>query len=296
MTYERATKGTSSKSGTTKGAKVSASSSDQWQQPELVTDEKDYQVTKGYYEGMKSEEKYRNAEPVVTEMKFVEGSHQYDTPLGEKAMAYLQGGEIPIVKVDMQIDENIEEIDDPLAEMNKRLKEGQERAKKLQENMESTADAFFAAGSAASAFGNDSLAGVFNSMGAIAELIPKFQALATAEAVEGAAKVPWPGNIPAMFTALASVVSIFAQIKNFAEGGPIIPGTDFQDGIVARVSSGEMVMNQADQKRLYNSIHSGRGLGAGSGSRTVINGEQIITVANNYGKRTGRGEIVFQRG
>ena len=62
------------------------------------------------------------------------------------------------------------------------------------------------------------------------------------------------------------------------------------DGITARVSSGEMIMNEADQKKLYNAIHSGN-LGGG-GSKTVVTGEQIVTVINNYGKRTGKGVIL----
>lgn len=77
---------------------------------------------------------------------------------------------------------------------------------------------------------------------------------------------------------------------SFASGG-IVPGSNYYDGITARVSSGEMIINQADQKRLFDAIHSGA-MGGGS-AQTIINGEQLITVINNTGRRKGRGELLF---
>ena len=77
---------------------------------------------------------------------------------------------------------------------------------------------------------------------------------------------------------------------SFASGG-IVPGSNYYDGITARVSSGEMIINQADQKRLFDSIHTGN-IGGGGGPARVT-GEQIILAINNYGRRTGRGELLF---
>lgn len=77
---------------------------------------------------------------------------------------------------------------------------------------------------------------------------------------------------------------------SFASGG-IVPGSNYYDGITARVSSGEMIINEADQKRLFDSIHTGN-IGGGGGPARVT-GEQIILAINNYGRRTGRGELLF---
>ena len=90
--------------------------------------------------------------------------------------------------------------------------------------------------------------------------------------------------------AVASTLAALTQIPSFAEGG-VVPGANFRDGIAARLSSGEMVINPADQKKLFDSIHSGN-LGGGGSARSVITGEQIVTVVNNYGRRTGRGTIL----
>ena len=139
--------------------------------------------------------------------------------------------------------------------------------------------------------------------GAVAQAIPaidtliaaqKAQANANAEsAVSGAASsvssIPFIGPMLAV-AAAASVLAAIMNVPNFAEGGNVIGGSNYMDGITARVSSGEMIMNEADQKKLYNAIHSGE-LGGGS-SRTVVTGEQIVTVVNNYGKRTGKGVIL----
>lgn len=139
--------------------------------------------------------------------------------------------------------------------------------------------------------------------GTIVSAIPAIEALTASQmiqanantkaAVSGAASsvanIPIVGPMLAV-SAVASVLAAIMNIPNFAEGG-IVGGHNYMDGITARVSSGEMFINEADQKKLYDSIHSGD-LGGGNSGRTVITGEQIVTVVNNYGKRTGKGVIL----
>lgn len=120
-------------------------------------------------------------------------------------------------------------------------------------------------------------------------LIPAKTAEGAASAGAEAAKTPFVGWL-LVGGAIASALAAFASIPNFAEGG-VVPGSNFRDGIAARLSSGEMVINPADQKKLFDSIHSGN-LGGGGSTRSVITGEQIVTVVNNYGRRTGRGTIL----
>lgn len=112
---------------------------------------------------------------------------------------------------------------------------------------------------------------------------------ATTGAASSVASIPFVGAIMAV-AAVASVIAAIMSVPSFAEGG-VIGGTNYMDGITARVSSGEMIMNEADQKKLYNAIHSGN-LGGGGGGKAIVTGEQIVTVINNYGKRTGKGVIL----
>lgn len=153
-------------------------------------------------------------------------------------------------------------------------------------------------GNALSSMNNDILSYIGGTISAMAQIIQVVQTLTaakSAEAVATQATQKWPMNIVAITSTIAAITSAMASVRsigNFAEGG-IVGGTNYQDGITARVSSGEMFINQADQKKLYDSIHSGN-LGGGSG-RAVITGEQIVIATNNWGKRTGRGELLFSK-
>lgn len=160
------------------------------------------------------------------------------------------------------------------------------------------AGAFGQLGSAMSGAGGDAFTAAGAIMQAVASAAPAFVTLtssaATAAGAEAVAETPTlAGKIAAAATITATLISLVSTLKNvgsYAEGG-IIPGHNFTDGITARVSSGEMVINEADQKRLYDSIHSGN-FNRGGGGNSVITGEQIVTVINSYGRRTGRGEIL----
>lgn len=123
----------------------------------------------------------------------------------------------------------------------------------------------------------------------IRQVVAAKTAEGAASAGAEAAKTPFVGWL-LVGGAVMSALAAFAAIPSFAEGG-VVPGSNFRDGIAARLSSGEMVINPADQKKLFDNIHSGN-LGGGGSARSVITGEQIVTVVNNYGRRTGRGTIL----
>lgn len=97
------------------------------------------------------------------------------------------------------------------------------------------------------------------------------------------------GGVGSIFS---GIVSLFGGMA-FADGG-IVRGQQYNDGIVARVSSGEMIINQADQKRLFNSIRQGN-TGGGGMVRMTLRGEDLISAINNYGSRSGQGKVKFER-
>lgn len=123
---------------------------------------------------------------------------------------------------------------------------------------------------------------------AVRSVVAAKTAEAAASGAAEAAKTPLVGWLM-VGGAIASVLAAMASIPSFATGG-IVGGSNYTDGITARVSSGEMVINAADQKKLFEQIHSG-GI-VGGGGRAVVTGEQIVLAVNNYGKRTGRGELI----
>ena len=223
-------------------------------------------------------------------MPVVVGQINYDTPLGGKVLKWMNGEDIPIVKVPIEIeDENIEEAPLPITKQSVKDVDDYVSSINALSNVMTALNTKTVEGAA----GWLSWAGSLMTASAMAvDSIRKVVEAKTAEtavkAASSAAETPFVGWM-LVGGAVMSALAAMASIPSFAEGG-VVPGSNFRDGIAARLSSGEMVINPADQKRLYDSIHSGN-MGGGA-SRSVITGEQIVTVVNNYGRRTGRGTIL----
>lgn len=220
----------------------------------------------------------------------VVGYSQYDTDLGRKVLDWMNGKDVPVIKVPIEIEgEDIEEAPLPITKDTVATTDDYVNSLNALSNVMTALNTQTVEGAA----GWLSWAGSLMTASAMAvESISKVVAAKTAEgaasAGASAAQTPFVGWL-LVGGAIASALAAFASIPSFAEGG-VVPGSNFRDGIAARVSSGEMVINPADQKKLFDSIHSGN-MGGGS-SRSVITGEQIVTVINNYGRRTGKGTIL----
>ena len=86
-------------------------------------------------------------------------------------------------------------------------------------------------------------------------------------------------------------------IPFFAHGGLVhaatgymVPGNDHADRTLIAASSGELILNRAQQGVIASQLESGNG----GGMRVVgeIQGEKIVLVANRFLKRSGQGELV----
>ena len=97
--------------------------------------------------------------------------------------------------------------------------------------------------------------------------------------------------------AIEAMQTVGTFLGIFAKGGVVhaargfVPGNNFSDNVPALLSSGELVLNRAQQGNLASQLEGGAGLGELNLS-AVIRGEQIRLVLNNNGRRTGRGEYV----
>ena len=107
-------------------------------------------------------------------------------------------------------------------------------------------------------------------------------AMGIAGAVKAGAGIPFPANLPAIatgigavLTGMASAKSALAEAPAFAMGG-IVGGSSFQgDRVLARVNSGEMILNKAQQGRLFGMINNANmGSSVGFGGR--LRGEDIF--------------------
>ena len=225
------------------------------------------------------------------ELPVVVGYSQYDTDLGRKVLDWMNGKDVPVIKVPIEIEgEDIEEAPLPIN-------------KESVKNVNDYVNGINALSNVISALNTQTVEGAAgwlqwagSLVTASAMAVDSIRQVVAANTAEGAsragaeaAKTPFVGWL-LVGGAVLSALAAFASIPSFAEGG-VVPGSNFRDGIAARLSSGEMVINPADQKKLFDSIHSGN-LGGGGSARSVITGEQIVTVVNNYGRRTGRGTIL----
>lgn len=122
-------------------------------------------------------------------------------------------------------------------------------------------------------------------IGNVSQMISQLQSLAMAQGVASAFKLPPPASYIAAATAISTVASIFASIPKFANGG-IIGGSSFYgDKLLARVNSGEMILNKDQQKSLYRMTSSGDDINITS---FKVRGDELYLVLKNYMKKTGK--------
>ena len=150
----------------------------------------------------------------------------------------------------------------------------------------------------------DALAGVIGDSGAewmkfasnatqaIARIIPEIQRLilanqgkAIAEGTANAAALPFPANLLAITSIVAEILSIFSALPKFATGGIVGGNTSLGDYNIARVNSGEMILNGRQQKRLFNLLDGSETMtGANAGAGQVefkIRGTDLVGCLNN---------------
>ena len=126
----------------------------------------------------------------------------------------------------------------------------------------------------------------------IAATIGQVAALFAAQAAAGIAeqsKLVFPYNIIAMSATAGALVSTIASIPKFATGG-IIGGSDYYgDNVIARVNSGEMILNVGQQRNLFEAINKGDFSAGNNGSVSFeITGDKLVGVLNNYNKKKGK--------
>lgn len=172
------------------------------------------------------------------------------------------------------------------------LQEYQDKMNETASQIGGIGNAFGTLGEAVGGTGGKMMEFAGQTLNAAAQIIPQIvsligakQAEAMASGTASAAALPFPANIAAMASIIATVVSLFASIpKAFADGG-IVSGNSFHgDTMLARVNSGEMILNKQQQAALYHSLKSGGVGGSGMGGNVTftIEGSKLKGCLNNY--------------
>ena len=222
----------------------------------------------------------------------VEGIEGVDIP-SEYLQEAIFGEEMNIpdeywANLETQINERLAELGIEPIKIDVSTGEVTKVAKEVKEGWRDAAHAVQAVGSALQQIENPAaqIAGIVGE--AIANI-----ALGFAQATAKDSKLGVFGWIAAIAGGLGTMISTIAAIKSatagsYAEGG-IIPGNNHTDGLIANVSSGELILNRAQQNTLAGQLSGGI---QDLNLTAAIDVEELVFSINNMGRRTGSGELI----
>lgn len=205
---------------------------------------------------------------------------QYETDLGQKVLKWMNGEDVPVIKVPIEIEDEMPDEEDLSGKWGEYVK----KIEDMNSALSSTGEIFGSLGSIMGSFGNDMGAWMLGTVGQIAQMIVQLQSLATANGVASASKLPFPANLAAIATVVATIASIFSSLPKFADGGIVGGSSYFGDKLLARVNSGEMILNQKQQSRLL-SLTDGGGVRVSGDVR--LSGKDIYISLRNYMSASG---------
>lgn len=252
------------------------------------------------------------ADQVKSQMSFNDALIKQLESLKEKYLEMGEAGKTGLANVEAAL-AGVNSEQERLGESAKAIDENIKKWEQTQATMNAAADiagstgsAFGAMGQAFSAAGEDEAAAVMNmvqtTMQGIAQILPQILALigakegeAMASGTASAAALPYPANLAAIASVIATVVATFASIiatatQAFAEGG-IVGGSASEHPILAH--KGEMVLNEKQQKNLFNAIDKNRISNNGGVVGVVgrVRGKDIELVLENNKRSNQRAGI-----
>ena len=126
-----------------------------------------------------------------------------------------------------------------------------------------------------------------------AALLPLLASVFKIKAMEGIAsqaKLKFPLNIIAMAATAAGLVASIANIPKFANGGIFTGNSTIGDMNIARVNSGEMILNNRQQRNLFNLLNGNGSIGNNNVKeiKLKIEGRDLVSVINSENFRTSK--------
>lgn len=134
--------------------------------------------------------------------------------------------------------------------------------------------------------------GISQMLPEISKLIVANQAKATSGMVASASGLPFVAILPAIATGMAVISSIFSSLPKFTNGGIFTGGGSIGDLNLARVNSGEMILNTTQQSRLFALLdgkqHIQQSSNIGGNVTFKIHGSELVGVLNNHTSKRNR--------
>lgn len=101
--------------------------------------------------------------------------------------------------------------------------------------------------------------------------------------------VGWALALAAFAAIIAAVMGAVGSAKGFATGGIVGGNSTHGDKILARLNSGELVLNNNQQNKLWNMLNNDTTVGNGGGTvEFVIKGSDLVGTLSNYSKKHNR--------
>lgn len=207
-----------------------------------------------------------------------------------------QGVTNPLGSVAEQLTESTEGIKAALASTNKELTFFQENAQIVSDAVGNAFDSMTGRFVDSLNLADDGFQGFVKGLvGTITKLITMLLSQSIANAIAGATAsgtATGPGAVfttPAFIaTAVGGVLAAFAAIPKFATGGIVGGNSFYGDKTLARVNSGELILNIAQQKNLAGALSSGNNITLQPSLRVEGDGIRVLLnrVENNRNRRT----------
>lgn len=126
---------------------------------------------------------------------------------------------------------------------------------------------------------------------AIQQMTMAEQARAISSGTAEGAKMPFPANIAAIAAIVSTIMSVFASIQSFADGGIFSGASRIGDYNIARVNDGEMILNGKQQANLFRMLNDNNAKVPNiqyMQPEVKIKGADIYLSQKNYKNITGR--------
>ena len=114
---------------------------------------------------------------------------------------------------------------------------------------------------------------------------------AATEAAKSVAGIPFVGLALAA-AAVTGIIALFSSLPKFANGGIVGGHSKTGDKVLAGLNSGEMVLNESQQSRLFRMLNGGKATNNGNSvivsGKVIIRGGDTFLSLSNYMRQTGK--------
>lgn len=190
----------------------------------------------------------------------------------------------PKLKLDLHIND-----DGTITTLQEDLQLAQEKIENIGGAVDSVGSVFGSLGGAIGGTEGEMLKFAGTAISSIGQVLPQILTMISAKNAEAiaagtasGAALPFPANIAAIASIVATIASIFASLPKFATGGVVGGGSYTGDRVLARLNSGEGVLTRKGMRNIQNVMNNtDNSTNFGGNVKFRISGRDLVGVINN---------------